>query len=201
MNQSRAQYALMATVVMSIVVSWSSPAMESRPDPKEVVVQIGEEQTDSSPNGSQSSECIIVQSNRHFHLERRRQQLPSPTARVTIFESSLSQQQFQQLTNILQQGNFQNLPAFVQHPVNATRLSVLNVKVRQGSGTRNVGYIAWSRHGSGSPNSVPDDVERAWQDSEIALKPLVNWFHEIPTTGLRPSKGKPNLCGASDETD
>jgi hypothetical protein len=54
-------------------------------------------------HGITTSDCMLVKPDGSFHLERRRQQLPSPSAKLSIFESSLDAAWFKQLRDILEE--------------------------------------------------------------------------------------------------
>src|SRR6266481_6535038 len=40
-----------------------------------------------------------------------------------------------------------------------------------------------------NPNSAPDKIKKTWKDSEVALRPLVEWFHTVEGLKLSPSRG------------
>ena len=78
------------------------------------LVNISESQMDLSRNGVTAHGCILVLPDGHFHLERRRQQLPASTATLQIFESSLDQTQLETLLGILNDEGIRNLPPYIE---------------------------------------------------------------------------------------
>ncbi len=190
-----------AVVFLVCTVAFLSDAFPQEPKPAPVpfLLQIVESQTDLSPDGGITSDCILVQPNGRFHMEERRQHLPSPSAKLTIYESRLDKPQLEMLRNILGQQNIQGLPPFVRPnlPVSVAKFRLFSANIRRESATQRTGFFAWEGLGTpnSSPNSTPDDIKRAWQISANRLQPLVEWFHEIEGLKLHASHAKSTLCG------
>jgi hypothetical protein len=163
------------------------------------LLQIVERQTDLSPNGGVTSDCLLVQPDGHFHLERRQQHLPNPSANLTIFSAQLSKTQLEGLRSILDKQDIQSLSPFVPPvlPVSVTKFRVFAANVARGATIQKAGFFMWEGQGTPDtpPNSTPDDIKRAWQTSATVLQPLVDWFHALEGMKLRPSHAKPTLCG------
>jgi hypothetical protein len=195
---------LIASTVLALGCALLAAAQNAPPDPVPFLVSIHEQQMDLSPTGVTSSSCIVVQPDGRFHLERRRQQLPKATATLKIFESSLNSAQLQQLRDILNDESITKLPPFVQPaiPMTVPWVQALNAKIGRGREVHSVGYWVW-RGGTpeGSPNSTPDNIKKAWQGAAIALRPLVEWFHEAEAMKLDPSNAKSTLCSTSEDPE
>jgi len=132
-----------------------------------------------------------------FHLERRKEALPNPTSSLDISESSLDSTQLQRLHNILKGEDINKLPEYVLpvFPITAPWFGSFRTKISRGGQVRTVGYWLWQGGMPGaSPNSTPDNIKEIWKESEVALRPLVEWFHGIEALKLSPSAAQSTQC-------
>jgi hypothetical protein len=175
----------------------SAAQNQPRRHPVPFLVSISEGTTDLSRNGVNVHDCILVQPDGRFHLERRMQQLPNPTATLDVFESSLDLAQLQVLRSTLNNDSIQRLPSYVLPaiPMSVPWFRGFHAKIARGTEVQSVGYWVW-RGGdpATSPNSTPDSTKRDWHDSEVALRPLVEWFDGTKALKLGPSAAKSTLC-------
>jgi hypothetical protein len=190
----------LSTLILLLAVAFLPSAVFTqvgRPsDPQATPVRIDEGKFDNE-HGVTSSDCILVMPDGQFHLERRRVTTPNPPATLTIFESSLDSSQLEQLGEIISHAETNGLPEYDNQPVgfqNAPWFSSAFVDVGQGETVRRFGYWAWDKRNTG-PN-VSADVKKRWHDSEVALRPLLDWLHGIEGLKLPPSDAKPTQCFA-----
>lgn len=166
-----------------------------------VFVRIVQTRIDLSPNGVTANDCIVVQGNGRFHLERRLQQLPDAATRVTVFESKLTKVQRQALREILDQHSIRNLPEFEAPvpPLGVTDFSLLVAEVNRQTAMQRIGYFSWQGNPmpGAPPESTPDRIKKAWQDSQEALQPLEAWRHALEGQKMQPSKASATLCGGN----
>ncbi|MGA8431370.1 MAG: hypothetical protein WB729_16225 [Candidatus Sulfotelmatobacter sp.] len=152
---------------------------------------------DLSRNGTSSQTCILVRPDGRFHLEGRTQRLPSPTASAKIFDYSLDSSQLQQLRGIIDDESVRQLPEYIQPPLPmaVSWSHGFEAKITRPTGAQDIGYWTW-RGGTvdASPNSARESVRKGWQQSETALKPLVDWLHGIEALKLSPSDSKSDMC-------
>lgn len=177
----------------SLFAQASSPSIT-----KELPVRVAEAQANNE-HGLTTSDCVIVMPDGRFHVERLRQVLPSSTATLNIFESSLDSSQLQQLGDIVAEAEASRIPAYDSHPVgftNAPWFSSVIVSVGEGQTARKFGYWEWDRRNTGP--DVPADVKKHWHDSETALQPLVEWLHAIEAMKLPPSNAEPTKCSTDE---
>src|SRR5579863_2601359 len=150
-------------------------------DPAAFLVRINEATIDNE-NAVTSSDCMLILPDGRFHLERRSQHLPNPVATLRIFESSLGAAQLQYLRDILHDQSIRNLPPYAPpiFPMNLPWFANVRVKIVREPEVQDVGYWIW-RGGAAdaSPNSTPDNIKKGWQESEVALRPLLQWFHGV----------------------
>jgi hypothetical protein len=168
--------------------------INSHPISRPFVVSVSEVRVDNE-DGVTNSECVMVQPDGRFHLERRRQLLPNPTATLDIFESSLDSSQFQHLQDIVSKEGMSRLPEDIPPPVSIDALRFSNVTVRLDSaeGIRRGGY--WVLYGRRpGATAVPGDVQKRWQESQTALRPLVEWLHGVEALKLPPSDATSTQC-------
>jgi hypothetical protein len=172
--------------------------IQLQPDPASFLIRVNEATIDNE-SAVTSTDCILVMPEGRFHLEHRRQQLPNPIANLKIFESSLEPAQLQQLQDILNDQSMQNLPPYALpvFPLNLPWFANVDVRIVRQPRVQEIGYWVW-RGGApdASPNSTPDSVKKGWQESEIALRGLMEWFHGVEALRLRPSGAKSSMCGA-----
>jgi hypothetical protein len=185
--------------VLLFIACAQSAAAQDRTNHGALLVRISEVTIDNE-HGVTATDCMLVLPDGGFHLERRKQKLPNPTASLKIFESSLDTERFQQLRDILNDDTLQNLPPYAlpTFPMNNLPwFSDLEAEIPRGPTVKRVGYWVWRGGASDrSPNSTPDDIKRSWQESETALRPLLDWFHGVEALRLTSSDSKSNMCGA-----
>jgi hypothetical protein len=146
-------------------------------------------------------DCMQVLPDGRFHLERRIQQLPSPSATLRVFDSWLDTAHFRKLQEILKDEKISELPPYVQPeiPMTAPRFRGVKVDIPRGTQVQSVGYWLWKGGTSdSSPNNAPDNIKTAWRDSESAMRPLVDWLHCIEALNLGPSNSASTMCGTTD---
>jgi hypothetical protein len=190
----------LSTLILLLTVAFLPSAVSAqvgRPsDPQATPVRIDEGKFDNE-HGVTSSDCILVMPDGRFHLERRRVTTPNPPATLTSFESSLDSSQLEQLREIISHAETNGLPEYDSRPVgfqNAPWFSSASVDIGEGETTRRFGYWAWDKRNAG-PN-VPADVKKRWHDSEVALRPLLEWLHGIEALNLPPSDARSTQCFA-----
>ncbi len=134
----------------------------------------------ASPRGVTKSDCIVVTQDGHFHLERKRQELPNDRATLKAYKSSLNELQLRKLRSILNSQPVQNVTPFAHKdfPLDIAWYRGLLVKVFRDTGVQEAGYATWTP-GEGTPNTAPNNIpirtKQAWQISERTLQPLVDW--------------------------
>jgi|HubBroStandDraft_6_1064221.scaffolds.fasta_scaffold22261_4 hypothetical protein len=190
---------IFAGTFLALALAALAPAERPRPHPSGFLVRMAEGQNDLSRRGVNVHDCIVVMPDGHFHLERRRQQLPSPSARLTIVDSSLDNDQLRLLQSILDDEAIEKLPPYAQPvlPMAVPWSRGFDAKIARDSGVQRVGFWLW-RGGTpeASPNSAPDDIKKGWRESETALRPLLDWFHSVEALNLRPSYAASSTCDA-----
>jgi len=180
-----------------VVASIAYASLAGQSSDNSLLIRITEAQINATSQGGVSSDCIVVKTDGQFHLERRLQQLPDPNATVRTYDSSLTDMQLQWLRNILSEDRMQKLPAFVMPDSTGPEFLRRGVAVDfiQDGVARTAGYI-------GSAGAVPENqpanasssVKKSREDAEIALQPLMDWFHGVEETKLSPSQPKWSAC-------
>jgi hypothetical protein len=173
----------------------------ARTDSPPFVVSVSEATIDNR-NLVTATDCILVLPDGRFHLERRKEVAPNPTSSLSIFESSLDSMRLQQLHDILNDENVKRLPnyALPAFPMAVPWFSTFDAKIEQAGRIRKVGYWLWQGGtDETSPNSTPDSIKKVWKDSQVALQPLLEWFHGVETLKLSPSGAKSTQCRNADE--
>jgi len=154
-------------------------------------------QIDQSLTGITANECILVFPDGHFHMERRLQQLPTPSATLQVYEADLSDEQLQQLKNSLDNYEIRNLPTFVPPsipgPVNFRQ--AFQVRFPRNSHIDNIGYAAWKATSQSDPDApARDALYTSQQKSVAALQPLYKWFTDLDSQKLTPSNMGSTFC-------
>jgi hypothetical protein len=64
-------------------------------------------------------------------------------------------------------------------------------------GLKRVGYVVWKPEEgsrSDSPYSTPKDIKDGWRQSGVAMRPLLEWIHDVQTLKMTPTKMDPHMC-------
>ncbi len=176
----------------AVLAQAHSPTTQNAPP-----VRIGEARMDNE-HAVTSSDCVLILPDGRFHLERRRVAKPSPTATLKIFESSLDSSELEQLRGIIKDEEVSGLPEYDRQRVyfqNAPWFTSVTVDIGEGEAARRFGYWAWDTQNAGP--DVPADARAHWRDSEVALRPLVEWFHRMEASKLSPSDAKSTQCSVN----
>jgi hypothetical protein len=192
-----------ATLCMLTLGSTLSAQDHAQCAPTDFLVSVGELTSDLSHDGFTSGDSILVLPDGWFQLQRRKQQMSDSTVTQKIFQSRLNEAQMQRLRNFLESPNVRDLPPYVtpQFPVNAPWFGMFDVKIRREKAIQRIGFWVWRGGTSNTPpNSTPMETKKIWQDSQIALQPLVPWLHEVEAMKLEPSvDAKPmHVCDAEE---
>jgi hypothetical protein len=158
------------------------------------VVTIGETTADNQ-HGVMTSDCAVVLPNGRFHVERRKQVSPSPTASVRVFESTLDSSQFDNLRRIVQTAGTSEAREYVAPPasLDVPWFTTVVVTVEASGQVRKSGYWKW-RGETPELYKTRDDIRRGWQESEKKLQPIIEWFHRIEALNLSSSDTEPDQC-------
>jgi hypothetical protein len=191
------------TLSLALALAVTLPAIAGAqtnpsPGPESFVVRISEAMMDNERRVT-LSDCLLVLPDGRFHLERRRQVLPSPTATLNIFESSLDSSQLEQLRDLVKNAQSSALPNYDSQRVffqNAPWFSSVIVDIGGSEASRRYGYWTWDMRNAGP--DVAATAKKHWHDSETALQPLVEWLHAIEAMKLPPSNAEPTKCSTDE---
>lgn len=185
-------------VALLLLAVFSSCAVLAQANPptaqKVLPVRISEAKMDNE-HAVTSSDCVLVLPDGRLHLERRSAAKPSSTATLKIFESSLDSSELEQLRGIIKDEEASGPPEYDKQRVffqNAPWFTSVTVDIGEGGTVRRFGYWAWDKRNAGP--DVPTNVKTHWQDSEVALRPLVEWFHRIEESNLTTSNAESTQC-------
>ena len=164
-------------VITSFAVSLT--AQQPKAVEKGFLVRMFERELTLQPTAGPNNvgNCMIVFRNGKFHLELRRQEFFDGHATLAVYESSLSEQELQSLRKILENQEVKQLPPFVQPkpPVDSHGYQIFRADILRGSNNQSAGYFNWNAQ----PPANAESEKEHWKQSELALKPLVEWFHGI----------------------
>jgi len=184
-----------ALLFLAVSASCAVLAQANSPTAQKVLpARIAEAKMDNE-HAVTSSDCVLVLPDGRLHLERRRVAKPNSTATLKIFESSLDSSELEQLRGIIKDEEASGLPEYDTQRVffqNAPWFTSVTVDIGEGTTARRFGYWAWDKRNAGP--DVPASVRTHWQDSEVALRPLVEWLHRIEASNLMPSDAESTLC-------
>jgi hypothetical protein len=189
-----------ALALLSILaLTWTPLGTSQRTQSESIrfLVVLNEAQTDISPRGVNLSNCALILPDGRFHLERRVQQLPSHSATLEVFESSLDSLQFRQLQEILNDARVKELPAFLWPTTEmmGSKFQAFEARIARGDEVQRAGYFV--RRGAPvgeAQNSTPSGVRKEWEQSEAVLRPVLQWLRGLETSTLQPSGGRSTLC-------
>jgi hypothetical protein len=167
-------------VVIALVPLSLSAKQDSQPVP-DSLASLHEISLDiTSPNGIIANSCISIQTDGHFHLESRWQQLPTPSAILHIYEGSLDDFQLRHLKSLLDSPNIKGLGPYPTPglPFGIPKYVSFDAHVAREDHVQNFGYFVFDERREKS-ESIPESVKEQWRVAQTTLIPLVGWFHEI----------------------
>jgi hypothetical protein len=173
-----------AIIVVIAFVPFSMSAKQDSPPVAKSLVKLHELGLDLSPHGITANSCISIQSDGHFHLELRRQQLPNTFATLHIYEAPLNNFQLQRLRSLLDSQSIKDLGPYTPPvlPMGLSTFASFDAHIAREDQVQYVGYFVWDERLANfdqSPQSMPPSVKEQWRTAQTALLPLVQWFHEI----------------------
>ena len=173
-----------AIIVVIALVPFSMSAKQDSPPVPKSLAKLHELGLDLSPRGITANSCISIQSDGHFHLELRLQQLPNTFATLHIYEASLNDFQLQRLRSLLDSQNIKDLGPYTPPvlPMGLSTFASFDAHIGREDQVQNFGYFVWDERLGNfdqSPQSTPESVKAQWRAAQTALVPLVQWFHEI----------------------
>jgi hypothetical protein len=163
------------------------------------LVRMNEAELSMNPTAGPNnvSNCILVASDGHAHLELRRQEFFNGRATLATYEGALKPREVDILRSILEGDAIGSLPQFVTPttPMGVDLYHVVTAKIPRPTGIAEVGYIEWQ-------GKAPENAATAgenWSRSAVAMKPLVEWFRSIKSTyqWKRVSNPQSGVCGES----
>jgi len=111
-----------STIKLTVIVILISLAPRGRPQANEdavsskFAVRVVEAEIDLSPHGVTSNDCLLVQTDGSFQLERRFQRLPTPSATRTIYRGLLDDSEMEELSGLLRDESVIGLPKIKYTP-------------------------------------------------------------------------------------
>jgi hypothetical protein len=165
------------TLALCLVLA-SSTASEKRPH---FLLRAVDASTSMLPTAGPNnfSNCVLVLPDGRFYISLRRQEIMDGTATVKGLEGSLDLKALQILRGLLDESTIRNAPNFdhPNTPFTVDEFQVFEAQIDRDSSVQRVGYFSW--RGKGPDN--PDSAKKQWQESEVALQPLVEWFRALKT--------------------
>jgi hypothetical protein len=166
-------------LISAIVVLCSTGVLsqDPKPRPPQCLFRAVEQESTLHPTAGPNnfSNCIVVQPNGRFHLLLRRQEITDGTQTASSFEGLLDEKEMQTLRNLLDDDAVKQLPPFVapEIPLPSDTFQAFIAEVSRVANVQQVGHFSWKGDGPRNPESVKKD----WQNSEVTLQTLVEWFH------------------------
>ncbi|MGA9668041.1 MAG: hypothetical protein WBQ94_02470 [Terracidiphilus sp.] len=200
--QTRARHLFQAAALVVLLVAWCSPpasTQDKQPNGEGMVVTVNEFQEGSLPPAGSYSTCINVWEDGRFHLERRRQQLPSATATLQVFDSTLPVDELEQLQNILKSDPVLRLQPLgpLSNSEAKTWVRGMIVRIFRDKSMRKVGYFEWETNDASAVSQLERKlVVEPQLDAKEALKPLSEWLSKVNSAKLTPTIGEPTMCAA-----
>jgi hypothetical protein len=180
-NYKGVMIGLLSSAALAVAQVTLSASAGSQPEPTAFLVEVQEGTTDLSRQGASGHICVLVLPDGRFHLESRTQRLPGAEATLNLSDYFLA--------------------TYVQPaiPMAVPWSHALSARIARSGVVQYIGYWTW-RGGTpaASPNSAPAGVKKGWQESETALRPLVDWLHAIEALKLAPSDMKSTMCASDD---
>jgi hypothetical protein len=156
----------------------------------------------AGPNNIEN--CVVVHPDGQFHLELRRQEFLDGRAALHIYEGTLDAGSVQTLKNLLDADAIKKLatPKLPRFPLSDDApLEGFSAAISRTDRTQDVGYFVVKARGPDNP----DTVVQEWQESQMALQPLVEWFRALKTFKTpakhRVSNSRSTVCGLAQRVE
>jgi len=166
------------TLVAFLALGSSSTAFGKRPH---FLLRAVDAVTSSLPTAGPNnlSNCVLVLPDGRFYLSLRRQEIMDGTGTVKSLEGSLDAKALQILHALLNQQTIRNAPKLnlPNTPFVADEFQFFEVQIERESTMQRAGYFKWQ--GKGPDN--PDSTKKQWQEGEVALQPVAEWFRALKT--------------------
>ena len=193
---------LLATLIFlgALFCPFSGGTQESGRTPGGLIATLSEFRLSTSPPVGNTNTCINVWEDGRFHLEHRSQQLPSSTAILQVYDSTLPEAQLGELRKIINSQAVRELPALIPADSAADKIWVrgLQVEIPREATVQKVGYFEWGMWEPGSVSQPAHEVVHAPQpEVESVLKALQEWMHRVSSLRLTQSSREGNFCGGS----
>ena len=153
----------------------------------------------AGPNNIEN--CVVVHADGQFHLELRRQEFLDGRAALHIYEGTLDTGSLQTLKNLLDTDTIKKLakPKLPRFPLADATLEGFSAAISRTDRTQDVGYFVVKTRGPDNPDAVVQE----WQESQMALQPLVEWFRALKTfktpAKRRVSNRRSTVCGLTQQ--
>jgi hypothetical protein len=123
--------------------------------------------------------CVLVMPDGRFYILLRRQEIMDGTGTAKGFEGSLNANSLRILRDLLDQESIRSAPKFdlPNTPFLSDEFQIFEARIDREAVVQRVGYFKWK--GKGPDN--PDLTKKQWQESELALQPLVEWLRALKT--------------------
>jgi hypothetical protein len=166
----------------------------------ELLMRLGIVQDSRAADGHSSRECLVVRSDRSYHLERRIQPKGQAGYNLEVYEGMVAPNKFDELETILGSTQIRALPDFraPQFPISISTFEMLTLDYRVQNVRRRLGYFnaRGDTPPDTSPGNTPENIKSEWGTSRAVLHPLVLWFSDFETSGLTRISDDSNLCTA-----
>lgn len=175
-------------------------AQTAKPDAHPFLVTMGEAWSNPQPSAGpiNAMNCVIIFPDGQLHLELSRQEFFAEKLDLRVYEASLNGQELLALRDLLNSDPIRQLRPFDFFTPflssEAHQASVFSARISRADSRQQVGYFAPEEgRTTGSPSA-----RREWKESEVVLRPLVQWFRELKTSKPRAwrqvANSKANSC-------
>lgn len=154
-----------------------------------VFMALGLVRENTVADGLRTRECLVVNSDRSFHLERRVQRMPQTGNDVEIYEGTMDADQFDVLAEMLDDPGVESLPDYIspQLPISTYVFDMLTLDYTTDHNVRRrLGYFSplGQLTPGTSPANTPDKVKDDWLNSKSVLQPFISWLDGFEGRGL-----------------
>lgn len=163
-----------------------------------IIVRMEETEMSMHPSAGPNNigNCLVIEPDGRARLELRRQEFFDGLAILTSFEGKLNPQELEILRTMLDGDAIRSLPQFAlpETPMAVDSFHAATAKILRPSGIQEVGYFEWQGKAPANAASAGEN----WSRSAVAMKPLVEWFHNLKSARdlwKRVPKPSSGFCG------
>ena len=191
---------LTAMLICATMLYLPPKSLKAINERSEVLMRLGILQEGPATVGQSSRQCIVINADRTYHLERRVQLKTQVGNSLEIYEGKIQPAEFERLVELLEEIHHLTLSDFVppKFPISISAFEMVTLDYPVDEVQRRIGYFEPLSESAidTSPGNTPSGIRAEWRASMSAMKPLMSWLEHFQNSGLRRVSESTHSCSA-----